>query len=163
MTTPQTRTTPIPRRIADDALVEAVVSYARQHGSVSYRGVAIALGASGNHVRKRLASLVASVADADADAGRFLAATIERSRQRRANVPSSASGGLGGSWDGVRRAISRGEQPPEDFYGSGFPTTEVAGWDCLPGSDARVEMYTRRYERRERLFSSLDLRPGDSD
>jgi hypothetical protein len=40
MTTPQTRTAPNARRIADDALVAAVVSYARQHGSVRQKAVA---------------------------------------------------------------------------------------------------------------------------
>ena len=58
--------------------------------------------------------------------------------------------------DALLRAVRDGTLMPEDWYGPGVEPTETAGRDAPPGSEARIELYTRRAARGEALFSSAD-------
>ena len=152
-----TAAAPTARRYSDDEILVAVCDSARLKGSVTIKGVAACMGCSDDSLRLRLraAALREQLARLDPVAASLLEQCLDRC-ERRGGASRPKAPHVAQTRDALLQAVRDGTTMPEDWYGPGLPPTENAGRDAPPGSEARIELYTRRAARGEALFSSAD-------
>ena len=152
---------PTSRRHSDDEILVAVRDYGRLKGSVTIKGVAACMGCSDDALRRRLRSdvLREQLARLDLDAARLLQQCLDRC-ERRGGASRPKAPHVAQTRDALLQAVRDGTTMPEDWYGPSLPPTEIAGPDALPGSEARIAIYTRRVARGEMPFSTADYPRG---
>ena len=142
---------------SDSEIIHALRDFARLKGSVTIKGVAACMGCSDDALRRRLRAAVLreQLACLDPVAANLLEQCLDRC-DRRGGASRPKAPHVAQSRDALLHAVQDGTPLPEDWYGPGLPPTENAGRDAPPGSEARIELYTRRAARGEALFSSAD-------